>query len=72
LEDFTNWVANNKEWLFSGLGITILALIWRVFFKGSQGSSTQKIRSGDNSINIQTGRDVKFNNGSKKNDMEKK
>jgi len=72
LEDFTNWIASNKEWLFSGLGITTLALIWRVFFKGSQGSSSQKIRSGDNSINLQADRDVKFNNGSKADDLENK
>lgn len=72
MEDFTNWIADNKGWLFSGLGIIIPTLIWRVFFKGSQGSSSQKIRSGNNSINVQAGQDVKINNLSKSDDVEQK
>ena len=50
-------ILNNKEWLFSGVGIVIVGVILRVFFKTKPGSN-QTIKSGKNSKNIQAGRDI--------------
>lgn len=53
------FLIDNKEWLFSGAGIAVIALIGRFLFKKRQAASTQSIRSGDGSTNIQSGGDVK-------------
>ena len=50
---------DNKEWLFSGIGIAVITLIGRFFFKKRQAASTQSIHAGDGSTNIQSGGDVK-------------
>jgi hypothetical protein len=64
VEDFFGWVISNKEWLFSGLGLVIVAWVGRLIFKKIHASSTQNIRSGDNSTNVQANRDI--NIGTKK------
>lgn len=65
MEDLINWISNNKEWIFSGAGIAIIGLIGRFIYKGTQASSSQNIKSGKNSTNIQVGRDMNISNGSK-------
>ena len=53
------WVLGNKEWLFSGVGVVILGLLWRFVWRRSEApSQTQSQRSGAGSHNIQAGRDV--------------
>jgi len=54
------FLAENKDWLFSGIGIAVITLIGRFFFKKRQATSTQSIRAGDGSTNIQSGGDVKI------------
>ena len=69
LKEFVAWVLVNKQWLFSGAGLMVIAWIGRLIFKKRHASSTQTIRSGDSSTNVQAGRDVSI--GSKKrNDVE--
>lgn len=58
MEDFIAWVIDNKEWLFSGVGVAIIIGIVGLIFKKTYASSTQTIRSGERSTNIQVGRDV--------------
>lgn len=58
MEDFVAWVIYNKEWLFSGVGVAIFVWVGGLIFKKKHASSTQTIRSGDNSINVQAGQDV--------------
>jgi len=70
LEDFVAWVIDNKEWLFSGAGIVIVAWIGRLIFKKTRDSSSQTIRAGDSSINVQAGRDVNIRTKKKGNDVE--
>jgi hypothetical protein len=70
LEDFIAWVIKNKEWLFSGAGFVVLAWIGRLIFKRMSPSSTQTIRSGASSTNVQAGRDVSFVTKKKENDVE--
>ena len=66
------WVKNNKEWLFSGIGLAVLLMIGRVIYKGRQSGSDQKICSGSNSTNIQAGHDIKIGAESKQNGREEK
>ncbi|WP_081682244.1 hypothetical protein [Pseudacidovorax intermedius] len=49
------WIVQNKEWFFSGVGATILALIVG-FFLNSKGGMSQK--SGKNSNNYQAGKNI--------------
>lgn len=58
MEEFVHWVFDNKQWLFSGAGLVGIAWVARLIFKRRDASSTQTIRSGDGSTNIQAGRDA--------------
>lgn len=58
MKKLVTWVNDNKEWLFSGVGAVVAGWVVRLFAKNKSTSSTQTIRSGDNSINITAGRDV--------------
>ncbi len=71
MNELVVWVLDNKEWLFSGVGIVVIAWIWRLFRKRKEGSVSQEIHAGDGSTNVQAGRDVKFTAKSKGNDGEK-
>ncbi|HDH27865.1 MAG TPA: hypothetical protein ENH13_01885 [Euryarchaeota archaeon] len=59
-----SWVVDNKQVLFSGIGTAVVIGVGRLIFKKRSASSTQNIRSGDNSTNIQAGGDI--NVGTKK------
>ena len=69
MEAISAWLISNKEWFFSGGGVVLVSWIGRILFKRMQESSTQTIRSGDGSKNVQAGRDVSI--GTKRsNDVE--
>ena len=53
-----NWIIENKEWIFSGIGIFLLGLVFRLLLK-SGGGSRFSIRSGKNSTNIQINKNEK-------------
>mgnify|MGYP001350267401 CR=1 FL=1 len=55
-----SWFINNKEWIFSGIGIFILGLFIRRAFKN------KVQRSGKNSINLMADRDINYNSATKK------
>ncbi|WP_228052530.1 hypothetical protein [Nodosilinea sp. LEGE 07298] len=62
MDKLMQWFNDNKEWVFSGIGLSVIGLIWKFFFKDKSSSSrSQTIRSGRNSTNFQAGRDI--NNG---------
>lgn len=69
MDVFISWLFNNKEWLFSGLGLMIIAWIGRLFYKQPQTTSSQHIRSGDSSTNVQAGRDVNIGTKKKRHDV---
>ena len=71
MEDFVAWVIDNVEWLFSGVGLVVVAWVGRLIFKKTYASSTQTIRSGDSSTNIQVGRDANVATRKKGKDVEK-
>lgn len=56
-----NWIIENKEWLFSGIAITIpLTIIsWLISSRGKK----QVQKGGDGSTNIQVGGDFKVDGG---------
>lgn len=70
LEDFGTWVIENKEWLFSGIGVTVSVGVLALIFKKTKASSTQTIRSGGNSTNILAGRDVSIGAEKSRKDVE--
>lgn len=51
------YVLENKEWIFSGIGVALLS--WLIF-RNSSGSSMRQ-KGGDNSTNVQIGGDFKVN-----------
>lgn len=53
------WIFNNKEWVFSGIGVFVLTVIVGFFFK-KKSSITQTQKSGKNSTNYQAGGDIKI------------
>lgn len=60
----------NKEWLFSGLGIFILGLLGRYYFKTRQLTTSQTLKSGKNSNNFQAGRNINIQKNPKVIDAE--
>ena len=70
MEAMSVWLINNKEWFFSGGGIVLVSWIGRIIFRRMRDSSTQTIRSGDNSKNVQAGRDVYIGTKKKSADVE--
>ncbi len=51
-----NWIIDNKEWIFSGIGIAIIAAIYNAFFKKKDKSDliTNKISNSGNNGNSNT------------------
>lgn len=61
MDEILTLLKDNKEWLFSGVGVVIVAGIWRFFFKKRQAELTQTIQAGERSTNVQSGRDAHIN-----------
>ncbi len=61
------WITENKDWIFSGIGVTLLGTVIGSCFK-KKDSPTQKIKSGKNSTNIQGGENVTVTFGGKSDD----
>jgi hypothetical protein len=55
-----NWINENKEWIFRGVGVVIITFILNYFFKDK--STSQKQKSGKKSNNYQSGKDITINN----------
>lgn len=55
-----NWIIENKEWLFSGVGVAIVAALISFFWKKKAKS---KKPDTDNSINQTIGKNIKNKEG---------
>ena len=56
----------NADWMFSGIGVTILSALTGLFVKKKlDNRNSQTINSGNNSTNIQGGENVNVNIGGK-------
>lgn len=62
-----NWIVENKEWLFSGIGVVAIGFLAKQFYSSKGKKQIQK--SGDNSTNIQIGGDY-IKQGTKKKNNE--
>ena len=52
------WVIENKEWIFSGIGVFVIGLVVNFIFKKKRRKSIKmKQKSGSHSNNIQIGGD---------------
>lgn len=65
-----NWAIENKEWLFSGVGLALLAGLGSIIFNKRHTTHTQTIKSGNNSTNMQSGRDINIVNTKMRSDAE--
>ena len=62
-----DWIIQNKEWMFSGIGVAIITLISGLLIKKNASKiNQQKIKSGDGSINVQGGEKVEVSIGKDK------
>jgi len=53
------WFLENREWIFSGIGVFILSLLLGILIKNKYANKTvQKQKSGKDSTNIQATRDI--------------
>lgn len=51
------WLLKNKDWIFSGIGVSIIGIFASWLFRRNKSSQTQK--AGNNSANYQAGGDIK-------------
>ncbi|HIF9219437.1 TPA: hypothetical protein ACX6QD_000912 [Photobacterium damselae] len=61
LNSALDWLDTNKQWVFSGIGVTTLTVIIGLVF--SRRTSGQSQKSGDNSTNYMAGGDINIING---------
>jgi len=66
-----DYISNNKEWIFSGIGVFFLTLLVGFLFRRRKAEISQSIKSGNNSTNIQIGGDIS-SGALKKSDNKKK
>jgi len=59
-ELIVKWILSNKEWLFSGIGVTFILGVISYFFQ-KKSSINQSQKSGNNSYNIQAGGNLEVN-----------
>lgn len=71
MTDLTNYIVNNKEWIFSGIGVFFLTIFFGFLFHRRKTGISQNIKSGNNSTNIQVGGDMS-SGALKKSDNKKK
>ena len=48
------WLIESKEWLFSGIGVLLISIIF-TFLKRKKDHITQSIKDSDRNVNIQAG-----------------
>ncbi len=61
MSEIITYLCGNKEWLFSGAGLVGIAWLFRIIFNKRQAASSQTIQAGNESTNVQGGRDVHIN-----------
>ena len=61
MTEIGGWIVENRQWLFSGLGIVLLGVVAKLFLKRRSGT-IQTQRSGDRSVNIQSAGNLHINN----------
>jgi hypothetical protein len=62
-----HWIIDNKEWVFSGIGVFLLSLIIGFFINKSRNLKSRSVviqnqKSGKCSTNYQSGHDINIGN----------
>lgn len=55
IKQFIDWLSQNYEWVFGGIGVAAIAGLIGFFQKKTSVSIKQKQKAGDNSTNLQIG-----------------
>ena len=54
-QNILNWISENKNWVFDGIGVTAIGLIASLFFRSKKdGNINQSQTGGNNSFNNQS------------------
>lgn len=56
-KNLITYVVDNKDWIFSGIGVLVISFLWTAL-KKSRSSAKQTINSGANSKNFQSLGDI--------------
>lgn len=60
--NWLQWVADNKEWIFSGIGVAAISAVLAFFLRKKRPESAPTQQAGDQSINQQgTGNTLNIN-----------
>jgi len=59
INNIMDWIIQNTEWVFSGIGVVVITGFVSIIFKNKQATSKQTIRSGAGATNFQAARDIK-------------
>ena len=75
LKEITDWLTLNKEWLFSGIGIVVIGLVWKpitYFRKNNINQSIPNVTSNDSDISVNNENNININIGVPDNDSDDK
>lgn len=64
MKDIISLIVENRAWIFEGIGVVILVGLVGWLFKRRSAASQSQI-AGDNSVNIQVGRNLRVDNKKK-------
>lgn len=63
MEEIWNYFLNNKEWIFSGVGVAVVSFILYLFRINKTKSNKQYQKGGTGSVSIQAGKDISIKYG---------
>lgn len=52
VRDLMEWLAKNKEWIFSGIGVFIVGLIWSFCKSRTHTKQSQSVKNSSNVIQV--------------------
>ena len=58
-----DWILNNRQWVFSGIGVAVLVGVVGWLRSRGKAGLVQKQRSGSNSANLQAGGNISIGGG---------
>ncbi len=75
LKEITDWLTLNREWLFSGIGIVVIGLIWKLITYFRKNNINQSIPNGisnDSDVSVNNENNISINIGAPNNDSDDK
>lgn len=62
-----NWLVENRTWVFSGIGVSVMALLVALVRRSKAGIN-QRQRGGDHSVNVQSAGSIELDRHDTKRD----